>query len=107
MTQIDGITNLYLLIIGIEQIISLYFVGVTSFLLFFLAYQSLTPTTSWSFLLYVRDMSEEIEVDASAHPRSAPMLNERILSSMSRRAVAAHPWHDLEIGNNIMVTPNN
>ncbi|OVA18291.1 Inorganic pyrophosphatase [Macleaya cordata] len=25
-------------------------------------------------------------------------LNERILSSMSRRAVAAHPWHDLEIG---------
>ncbi|KAL6222387.1 hypothetical protein ACLB2K_005779 [Fragaria x ananassa] len=25
-------------------------------------------------------------------------LNERILSSMSRRSVAAHPWHDLEIG---------
>ncbi|CAH1437247.1 unnamed protein product [Lactuca virosa] len=25
-------------------------------------------------------------------------LNERILNSMSRRAVAAHPWHDLEIG---------
>ncbi|XP_031388319.1 soluble inorganic pyrophosphatase-like isoform X1 [Punica granatum] len=24
-------------------------------------------------------------------------LNERILSSMSRRSVAAHPWHDLEI----------
>ncbi|OIW02366.1 hypothetical protein TanjilG_08513 [Lupinus angustifolius] len=30
-------------------------------------------------------------------PRSAPRLNERILSSMSRRSVAAHPWHDLEI----------
>lgn len=26
-------------------------------------------------------------------------LNERILASMSRRTVAAHPWHDLEIGN--------
>ena len=25
-------------------------------------------------------------------------LNERILSSMSRRSMAAHPWHDLEIG---------
>lgn len=30
----------------------------------------------------------------SRHPR----LNERILSSMTRRSVAAHPWHDLEIG---------
>ncbi|KAK6288070.1 hypothetical protein POUND7_014249 [Theobroma cacao] len=29
-------------------------------------------------------------------PRVA--LNERILSSMTRRSVAAHPWHDLEIG---------
>lgn len=27
-------------------------------------------------------------------------LNERILSSMSRKSIAAHPWHDLEIGNN-------
>ncbi|XP_020268692.1 soluble inorganic pyrophosphatase-like [Asparagus officinalis] len=25
-------------------------------------------------------------------------LNERILSSMSQKSVAAHPWHDLEIG---------
>ncbi|KAF2304831.1 hypothetical protein GH714_038111 [Hevea brasiliensis] len=30
--------------------------------------------------------------------RSTPRLNERILSSMSKRTVAAHPWHDLEIG---------
>ncbi|KAL2521164.1 Protein kinase family protein [Forsythia ovata] len=29
--------------------------------------------------------------------RQAPKLNERILSSLSRRSVAAHPWHDLEI----------
>ncbi|KAL2509401.1 Soluble inorganic pyrophosphatase 4 [Forsythia ovata] len=29
---------------------------------------------------------------------SHPPLNERILSSMSRKTVAAHPWHDLEIG---------
>lgn len=27
-------------------------------------------------------------------------LNERILSSMMRKSVAAHPWHDLEIGLN-------
>lgn len=27
-----------------------------------------------------------------------PSLNERILSSMSDKTVAAHPWHDLEIG---------
>ncbi|KAJ3673798.1 hypothetical protein LUZ60_005790 [Juncus effusus] len=30
--------------------------------------------------------------------RAVPKLNERILSSLSRRSVAAHPWHDLEIG---------
>ncbi|KAM7276802.1 hypothetical protein ACFE04_018668 [Oxalis oulophora] len=30
--------------------------------------------------------------------RSTPKLNERILSTLSRRSVAAHPWHDLEIG---------
>ncbi|KAG4911865.1 hypothetical protein JHK84_052338 [Glycine max] len=28
-----------------------------------------------------------------------PRLNERILSSLSRRSVTAHPWHGLEIGN--------
>ena len=26
-------------------------------------------------------------------------LNQRILATMERRSVAAHPWHDLEIGN--------
>ncbi|XP_022869490.1 soluble inorganic pyrophosphatase 4-like [Olea europaea var. sylvestris] len=37
--------------------------------------------------------------NSPAFRRSAhPPLNERILSSMSRKAVAAHPWHDLEIG---------
>ncbi|KHN16395.1 Soluble inorganic pyrophosphatase [Glycine soja] len=30
--------------------------------------------------------------------RPVPRLNERILSSLSKRSVAAHPWHDLEIG---------
>ncbi|CAM8907773.1 unnamed protein product [Rhodiola kirilowii] len=25
-------------------------------------------------------------------------LNERIIASMSHKSVAAHPWHDLEIG---------
>ncbi|CAA6656829.1 unnamed protein product [Spirodela intermedia] len=32
-----------------------------------------------------------------SHPLHLP-LNERIIASMSRRTVAAHPWHDLEIG---------
>ncbi|KAG0481112.1 hypothetical protein HPP92_011970 [Vanilla planifolia] len=35
---------------------------------------------------------------AASENRQAPHLNERILSSLSRRSVAAHPWHDLEIG---------
>ncbi|XP_047338068.1 soluble inorganic pyrophosphatase 1-like [Impatiens glandulifera] len=30
--------------------------------------------------------------------RVTPRLNQRILSTLSRRSVAAHPWHDLEIG---------
>ncbi|CAI0471689.1 unnamed protein product [Linum tenue] len=34
----------------------------------------------------------------AAVPYSHPPLNERILTSMTRRSVAAHPWHDLEIG---------
>ncbi|XP_071737441.1 soluble inorganic pyrophosphatase 1-like [Rutidosis leptorrhynchoides] len=29
---------------------------------------------------------------------AAPRLNERILSSLSKRSAAAHPWHDLDIG---------
>ncbi|KAG6470082.1 hypothetical protein ZIOFF_071136 [Zingiber officinale] len=29
---------------------------------------------------------------------AAPKLNERILSSLSKRSMAAHPWHDLETG---------
>ena len=37
---------------------------------------------------------------ANSHHHHHPHLplNERILSSMRRRSVAAHPWHDLEIG---------
>uniref|UniRef100_A0A803M388 inorganic diphosphatase n=1 Tax=Chenopodium quinoa TaxID=63459 RepID=A0A803M388_CHEQI len=31
-------------------------------------------------------------------PRRPAKLNERILSTLSRRSVAAHPWHDLDIG---------
>jgi hypothetical protein len=34
----------------------------------------------------------------SSLKRPHPPLNERILSSLTRRSVAAHPWHDLEIG---------
>lgn len=49
----------------------------------------------------MRGMSEEDKTAAAAsseQPKRAPKLNERILSSLSRRSVAAHPWHDLEIG---------
>lgn len=41
---------------------------------------------------------EAVEKKTSSAPIKAPALNERILSSMSRRSIAAHPWHDLEIG---------
>ncbi|KAG6498647.1 hypothetical protein ZIOFF_038368 [Zingiber officinale] len=37
---------------------------------------------------------------------AAPKLNERILSSLSRRSVAAHPWHDLETGKEAPVVFN-
>jgi|UPI0000DD8EF5 inorganic pyrophosphatase len=42
----------------------------------------------------------QVATTASSSTREgkAPALNERILSSMSKRSVAAHPWHDLEIG---------
>ncbi|KAK2981959.1 hypothetical protein RJ640_019179 [Escallonia rubra] len=43
-------------------------------------------------------MSDTYENGAQPSNRRAPRLNERILSSLSRRSVAAHPWHDLEIG---------
>ncbi|XP_064976292.1 soluble inorganic pyrophosphatase-like isoform X2 [Musa acuminata AAA Group] len=42
-------------------------------------------------------MSEENET-ASRENHPVPRLNERILSSLSRKSVAAHSWHDLEIG---------
>ncbi|KAG5094287.1 hypothetical protein JHK84_049875 [Glycine max] len=35
--------------------------------------------------------------------RPVPHLNERILSSLSKRSVAAHPWHDLETGVFLLV----
>lgn len=40
----------------------------------------------------------EVATKSSDLKLSHPPLNERILSSMTRRSVAAHPWHDLEIG---------
>lgn len=39
-----------------------------------------------------------LATSASSGTQRVPKLNERILSSMSRRSVAAHPWHDLDIG---------
>ncbi|KAL9245877.1 hypothetical protein vseg_019477 [Gypsophila vaccaria] len=40
--------------------------------------------------------SEENQYRYSEFPRVK--LNERILASMSQKSVAAHPWHDLELG---------
>ncbi|CAH2064214.1 unnamed protein product [Thlaspi arvense] len=47
------------------------------------------------------DMAPPIEIATKSYVEkhaSLPPLNERILSSMTQRSVAAHPWHDLEIG---------
>lgn len=41
----------------------------------------------------------------SSHSSHAP-LNERILSSLTRRSAAAHPWHDLEIGMPLKNVPS-
>lgn len=45
-------------------------------------------------------MAPAIEVvdKLATSPLKAPVLNERILSSMTRRPGSAHSWHDLEIG---------
>ncbi|XP_004495004.2 soluble inorganic pyrophosphatase 4 isoform X1 [Cicer arietinum] len=51
--------------------------------------------------LSAADMAPPIETPNKVHTSnytSPPPLNERILSSLTRRSVAAHPWHDLEIG---------
>ncbi|GER28630.1 inorganic pyrophosphatase-like protein [Striga asiatica] len=54
----------------------------------------------FSFNLIVSDMAPPIEMpDKSLVQKISHLpLNERILSSLSRKSVAAHPWHDLEIG---------
>ncbi|XP_020247082.1 soluble inorganic pyrophosphatase 5-like isoform X2 [Asparagus officinalis] len=59
----------------------------------------ISPPLLSNFLLRdsQKKMSEETEANSSER-RSAPRLNQRILSSLSRRSVSAHPWHDLEIG---------
>ncbi|CAL5422536.1 unnamed protein product [Camellia sinensis] len=47
------------------------------------------------------NMTPPIETPNKApigHKTSHPPLNERILTSMTRKSIAAHPWHDLEIG---------
>ncbi|XP_073388217.1 soluble inorganic pyrophosphatase-like [Physcomitrium patens] len=42
--------------------------------------------------------AEVATMNGSSAVHKATALNSRILSSMERRTVAAHPWHDLEIG---------
>ncbi|XP_071705811.1 soluble inorganic pyrophosphatase 1-like isoform X1 [Rutidosis leptorrhynchoides] len=43
-------------------------------------------------------MANDGQGSAKSSGKNRATLNERILNSMSRRSVAAHPWHDLEIG---------
>lgn len=54
-----------------------------------------------SFYVFWLDMTSN--ENAVGEKNRVPKLNERILSSLSRRSVAAHPWHDLEIGTCISV----
>ncbi|KAL8138797.1 hypothetical protein V2J09_004798 [Rumex salicifolius] len=52
-----------------------------------------------SNLFAMADQFNETESgEGSLQRRTTPRLNQRILSTLSRRSVAAHPWHDLEIG---------
>ncbi|KAJ0983965.1 hypothetical protein J5N97_002321 [Dioscorea zingiberensis] len=44
-------------------------------------------------------MAPVLEVQNGLGSKGLSPLNERIISSMSRRSFAAHPWHDLEIGS--------
>jgi len=53
------------------------------------------------YFFQAEEMAPPIETPnkiPTANYTSPPPLNERILSSLTRRSVAAHPWHDLEIG---------
>ncbi|CAN1198017.1 Probably inactive receptor-like protein kinase At2g46850 [Linum perenne] len=63
---------------------------------------ALEETFSNSSLLQMISMSpDSIHMSSEAGnegEKRSPRLNERILSSLSRRTVAAHPWHDLDIG---------
>ncbi|GAB2224071.1 hypothetical protein Droror1_Dr00004818 [Drosera rotundifolia] len=43
-------------------------------------------------------MSEEASGEEVRTPNRLVKLNERILSSLSKRSVAAHPWHELDVG---------
>ncbi|KAL4579721.1 hypothetical protein LXL04_015883 [Taraxacum kok-saghyz] len=57
----------------------------------------LKPLTPFSRLASMTSPTEEPKKPDS-HRSSRPPLNERILTTMNRRSVAAHPWHDLEVG---------
>ncbi|KAI7996540.1 Soluble inorganic pyrophosphatase 1 [Camellia lanceoleosa] len=53
--------------------------------------------------LQLANMTEPIETVEIAYQvpdshKSHPPLNERLLSSLTRKSYAAHPWHELELG---------
>lgn len=43
-------------------------------------------------------MAPGLEVQSMFGAKGSLPLNERIISTISRSSLAAHPWHDLEIG---------
>ncbi|KAL1549492.1 Soluble inorganic pyrophosphatase 4 [Salvia divinorum] len=54
-------------------------------------------------------MAPPIEIPSKSpaiQKASCAPLSERILSSMTRKTVAAHPWHELEIGLGVPIIFN-
>ncbi|GJN21975.1 hypothetical protein PR202_gb09499 [Eleusine coracana subsp. coracana] len=62
--------------------------------MFFSSTVAARATSAFSF----RAMAGEADGTQTGSRFANAALNERILSSMSQKHVAAHPWHDLEIG---------
>lgn len=68
------------------------------FIPFYLSSRNMSKEDA-SVSLKEKEIENASTKSAPSENRSAPKLNERILSSLSRRSVAAHPWHDLDIGD--------
>ena len=61
-------------------------------------HSSMAPSQEVAVAASTKEPSNNGSGTAAAPKTKTPALNERILSSITCRSVAAHPWHDLEIG---------